>query len=119
MEEPWEVCITLDFLVESSSDLCGCFERGKEVEETPIFVVTSTTRTYELFCGVAEHRDKFLCPVCFLLLRLVLSLLFLCVSSSLKIFLGFGLDLWSGDLLASKEQPQRVTLPLRSGVVSY
>ena len=45
MEEPWEVCITLDFLVETSSDLCGCFERGKEVKETPTFVVTSTTRT--------------------------------------------------------------------------
>ena len=34
MEEPWEVCITLDFLVETSSDLCGCFKRGKEVKET-------------------------------------------------------------------------------------
>ena len=41
MEERWEVCITLDFLVESSSNLYGCFERGKEVEETPTFVVTS------------------------------------------------------------------------------
>ena len=51
--------------------------------------------------------------------ELVLSLLFLCVSSSPKIFLGFGLDLWSGDLLASKEQLQHVTLPLGSGVVSY
>ena len=58
MEEPWEVCITLDFLVESSSDLCGYFKKGKEVEETPIFVVTSTTRTQELLCGVVEPRYK-------------------------------------------------------------
>ena len=37
MEEPGEVCITLDFLVETSSDLCGCFERGKELKESPNF----------------------------------------------------------------------------------
>ena len=67
---------------------------------------------------VAEPWVKSLCPAC-LLLRLVLSLLFLCVSSSLRIFLGFGLDLWHGDLSASKEQLQRVTFPLGSGVVSY
>jgi hypothetical protein len=47
-----------NFLVEISSDLCGCFEGGKELEETPTIVVTSTTRTYELLCGVAEPRDK-------------------------------------------------------------
>jgi hypothetical protein len=34
-----------DFLVEISSDLCGCFEGGKELEETLTLVVTSTTRT--------------------------------------------------------------------------
>ena len=33
--------------------------------------------------------------------------------------LGFGLNLQSGDLLASKEQPQHFTLPLGSGVVRY
>ena len=39
--------------------------------------------------------------------------------SLLNFILGFGLDLRSGDLSASKEQPQCVTLPLGSGVVSY
>ena len=45
-----------------------------------------------------------------------------CISLSPSLsshFLGFGLDLRSGDLSASKEQPQHVTLPLGSGVVSY
>ena len=79
MEEPWEVCITLDILVESSSVLCGRFERGKELKETSTFVVTSTTRTQELLCGVAEPRDKSLCPACLLLLRFMLSYLFLLV----------------------------------------
>jgi len=45
MEEPWKVCITLLFIVEISSDLCGFLERGKEVKETLNLVVTSTTRT--------------------------------------------------------------------------
>ena len=36
--------LPFDFLVESSSDLCGRFERGKEVEENLTFVVTSTMR---------------------------------------------------------------------------
>ena len=40
-------------------------------------------------------------------------------SFSPKFLLGFGLDLRSGDLLASKEQPQHFTLPLGNGVVSY
>ena len=40
-------------------------------------------------------------------------------SFSPKLLLGFGLDLQSGDLSASKEQPQRFTLPLVSRVVSY
>ena len=51
MEEPWKVCITPCFLVESSSDLCGYFEGGKEVKETPTLVVTSTTRTYACLSG--------------------------------------------------------------------
>jgi len=40
-------------------------------------------------------------------------------SFSPKFLLGFGLDLRSGDLLASKEQPQHFTLQLGSGVVRY
>ena len=44
---------------------------------------------------------------------------FVGLSSSPTLLLGFGLNLRSGDLLASKEQPQHVTLPLGSGVVSY
>jgi hypothetical protein len=31
--------------MEISSDLCGCFEGGKEVKETLTLVVTLTTRT--------------------------------------------------------------------------
>ena len=41
------------------------------------------------------------------------------LSSSPTLLLGFGLDLRSGDLLASKKQPQHFTLPLGSGVVRY
>ena len=41
------------------------------------------------------------------------------LSSSPTLLLGFGLDLWSGVLLTSKEQPQHFILPLRSGVVRY
>ena len=41
------------------------------------------------------------------------------LSSSPTLLLGFGLYLWSGDLPASKEQPQHFILPLGSGVVSY
>ena len=40
-------------------------------------------------------------------------------SFSPKFLLGIGLDLRSGDLLASKEQPQCYILPLGSGVVRY
>ena len=39
--------------------------------------------------------------------------------SSPTLLLGFGLDLRSGDLLASKEQPQHFILPLGNGVVRY
>ena len=39
------------------------------------------------------------------------------LSSSPTLLLGFGLDLRSGDLPASKEQPQHFILPLGSGVV--
>ena len=39
--------------------------------------------------------------------------------SSPTLLLGFGLDLRSGDLPASKEQPQHFILPLGSGVVRY
>jgi len=42
-----------------------------------------------------------------------------CLSSSQTLLLGFGLDLRSGDLSASKEQPQHFILPLGSGVVRY
>ena len=41
------------------------------------------------------------------------------LSSFPTLLLGFGLDLRSGDLPASKEQPQHFTLPLGSGVVRY
>ena len=41
------------------------------------------------------------------------------LSSSPTLLLGFGLDLRSGDLLASKEQPQHFILPLESVVVRY
>ena len=41
------------------------------------------------------------------------------LSSSPTHLLGFGLYLWSDDLLASKEQPQHFILPLGSGVVRY
>ena len=41
------------------------------------------------------------------------------LSSSPTLILGFGLDLWSGVLLASKEQPQHFILPLGSAVVRY
>ena len=39
--------------------------------------------------------------------------------SSPTLLLGFGLDLRSGVLRASKEQPQHFILPLGSGVVRY
>ena len=39
--------------------------------------------------------------------------------SSPTLLLGFGLDLWSGDLLTSKEQPKHFILPLGSGVIRY
>ena len=41
------------------------------------------------------------------------------LSSSPALLLGFGLNLWSGDLSASKEQPQHFILPLGSVVVRY
>ena len=41
------------------------------------------------------------------------------LSSSPTLLLVFGLDLRSGDLPASKEQPQHFILPLGSGVVRY
>ena len=56
-----------------------------------------------------------------LVVVVICSVIFVLVSlsSSPTLLLGFGLNLWSGDLSASKEQPQRITLPLGSGVVSY
>ena len=51
-----------------------------------------------------------ICSVIFVLIGL---------SSSPTLLLGFGLDLWSGDLPSSKEEPQHFTLPLGSGVVRY
>ena len=44
---------------------------------------------------------------------------FVGLSSSPTLLLGFGLNLQSGDLLASNKQPQHFTLPLGSGVVRY
>ena len=41
------------------------------------------------------------------------------LSFSPTLLLGFGLDLRSGDLPVSKEQPQHFILPLESGVVRY
>ena len=41
------------------------------------------------------------------------------LSSSPTLLLVFGLDLRSGDLPASKEQPQQFILPLGSGVVRH
>ena len=41
------------------------------------------------------------------------------LSSSQTHLLEFGLDLRSGDLQASKKQPQHFTLPLGSGVIRY
>ena len=41
------------------------------------------------------------------------------LSSSPTLLLGFGLDLRSGDLSASKKKRQHFTLPLGSGVVRY
>ena len=51
----------------------------------------------------------------------ICSIIFVLVglSSSPTLLLRFGLDLRSGDLLVSKEQPQHFTLPLGSGVVRY
>ena len=56
-----------------------------------------------------------------LVVIVICSIIFVLVglSSSPTLVLGFGLDLWSGDLPASKEQPQHFTLPLGSGVVRY
>jgi len=55
------------------------------------------------------------------LVVMICSIIFILVSlsSSPTLLLGFGLNLWSGDLSASKEQPQHFTLPLGSGVVRY
>ena len=45
-------------------------------------------------------------------------LIFVCLSLSLpNIILGFGLDLWFGGIMASREWPNIFTKPLRSGVV--
>jgi hypothetical protein len=51
--------------------------------------------------------------------NLLLHICFCCLSSSPKLLLGFGLDLPSGGVSTSKDQPQRFTLSLGSGVVSY
>ena len=54
-----------------------------------------------------------------LLVVVIGSIIFVLIglSSSPTLLLGFGLDLRSGDLSASKKQPQHFTLPLESGVV--
>ena len=58
---------------------------------------------------------------CVLVVVMICAIIFVLVglSSSPTLLLGFGLDLRSGDLVASKEQPQHFTLPLESGVVRY
>ena len=56
-----------------------------------------------------------------LVVIVICSIIFVLVglSSSSTLLFGFRLDLRSGDLSASKEQPQHFTLPLGSGVVRY
>ena len=56
-----------------------------------------------------------------LVVVLICAIIFVLVglSSSSTLLLGFELDLWSGDLLTSKKQPQHFTLQLGSGVVTY
>ena len=56
-----------------------------------------------------------------MLVVVICAIIFILVglSSSPTLLLWFGLDLWSGDLPASKEQPQHFILPLESGVVRY
>ena len=56
-----------------------------------------------------------------LIVVVICSIIFVLVglSSSPTLLLGFGLDLRSGDLPASKKQTQHFTLPLGSGVVRY
>ena len=58
---------------------------------------------------------------CVLVVVMICAIIFVLVgfSFSPKFLLGFGLDLRNGDLSASKEQPQCITLPLGSEVVSY
>ena len=58
---------------------------------------------------------------CMRVVVVICAIIFVLVglSSSPTLLLGFGLDLRSGDLLASKKQPQHFTLPLGSGVVRY
>ena len=58
---------------------------------------------------------------CVLVVVVIYAIIFVLVglSSFPALLLGFGLDLQSGDLLASKEQPQHFILPLVSGVVRY
>ena len=56
-----------------------------------------------------------------MLVVVIRSIIFVLVglSSSPTLLLGFRLDLWSGDLPTSKEQPQHFTLLLGSGVIRY
>ena len=58
---------------------------------------------------------------CVLVVVEICAIIFVLVgfSFSPKFLLGFGLDLRNGDLSTSKEQPQRFTLPLESGVIRY
>ena len=57
----------------------------------------------------------------YVLVVVICAIIFVLVglSSSPTLLLGFGLDLRSGDLPASKEQPQHFILPLGSGIVRY
>ena len=58
---------------------------------------------------------------CVLVVVVIYVIIFVIVGLSFSptLLLGFGLDLRSGDLLISKEQPQHFILPLGIGVVRY
>jgi len=83
--EPWEICITFDFIVKNSSLPLWLLERGKEVKETPTLVVTSTTRTYACLSGEPNLGIN----ICVLRAYCCCDYLFFVVSLSLKLFLRF------------------------------
>jgi len=118
--EPWEVCITIDFLVKNSSLPLWLLERGKEVKETPTLVVTSTTRTHASLSGEPNLRIN-PCVLCAYFCCDYLRLLVLhCLSPSpSSYFLGFGPNLQIGGTPRSRKHLDYFILLLGSGVVSY